>query len=321
MPFFRALPHALRALMRVPAFSVVFVLILALGIAANTTIFTLVDELLLHPFPYSNPEQLVMIWQSNPALGGITAKRVPATWVDFEAWRAQNHSFEAMEAFQVNVGYNLTGRSVPEHLTAARATPRLFQMLGQNPVLGRGFLPGDDTPGTNPTVVLTYGFWKKHFGSSNPVGEKLLLDGVPYTIIGVLPREFHLPALFEGISEYKPDVWVPLPKPSDTDPSAARRRRLRVCARLKPGVSLAQATADLKGIANQLAQEDPDLNQGYSVNAYSLEVESIDPDLRSDIRALSLAALFVLLLACTNLAGLMLLRAAARRKNMAIMAA
>lgn len=322
MPFFRALPHALRALMRVPAFSVVFVLILALGIAANTTIFTLVDELLLHPFPYSNPEQLVMIWQSNPALGGITAKRVPATWVDFEAWRAQNHSFEAMEAFQVNVGYNLTGRSVPEHLTAARATPRLFQMLGQNPVLGRGFLPGDDTPGTNPTVVLTYGFWKKHFGSSNPVGEKLLLDGVPYTIIGVLPEEFHLPALFEGIAEYKPDVWTPLPTVSIQDePGMAKWHRLRVCARLRAGITLAQATADMMAIADHRAREDPELNRGYGVSVFPLTVENTDPDLRNELRVFWLAALLVLLLACTSLAGLMLARTASRSRNTAVMAA
>jgi predicted permease len=296
--------------------------VLALGIAITTTIFTLVDELLLNPFPYRDANELVMVWEANPSLSGITAKRVPAALTNFEAWQQQNHSFQALEAYQQGVGFNLTGQKIPERLIAARATPGLFSMLATNPILGRTFLPGDNTPGAQPSVILSYTFWTRHFGETNPIAQKLLLDGVPYTIVGVLPREFHLPALFEGISEYKPDVWVPLTKVSAADdPQMAKWRRLRVCARLKPGVSIAQAEADMNAIAARRAQEDPELDRGYEVSIFPLQVENTDPELRDDLRVFFVAAILVLLLACISLAGLMLVRTASRSKNTAIMTA
>src|SRR5207249_4157939 len=139
-----------------------------------------------------------------------------------------------------------------------------FQMLGVDAALGRTFLPGDDTAGANPTVIVTHAFSNKHFGKASPVGRTLLLDGVPYSIIGVLHSEFHLPALFEGIAEYKPDIWVPLPAVSITDPpQIAKWRRLRVCGRLKPSVSLAQGNIDITAIAERLAKEHPEMNRGY----------------------------------------------------------
>src|SRR5579863_1724471 len=242
MPFFRAIPHSLRALFRAPAFAAVVITVLALGVAASSTIFTLVDELLLNPFPYRHPNQLVMIWETNPARGGIAAQRVPVASINFDAWRTENHSFQAMEAAEIYISYNLTGFSVPEHLTAARATSGFFQMLGVNAALGRTFLPGDDTPGESTEVVVTYNFAQKHFVDQSPLGRTLLLDGAPYTVIGVLPRQFHLPAFFGGISEYKPDIWVPLPQITSSDPPQLERsRRLMVCARLREGESLAEA--------------------------------------------------------------------------------
>lgn len=322
MSLFHALPYSFRNLLRAPLFSSVVIVVLGLGIAANTTIFSLVDQLLVNPFPYRDPDQLVMVWEANPALSGITARRIPAAWTNFDAWRTRNHSFQAMEAFQIFTSFNLTGLKTPEHLTAARATPGFFQMLGVNAVSGRTFLPGDDVPGANPTALVTYAFAKNHFGAADPVGRSLLLDDAPYTIIGVLPKDFHLPAQFEGISEYKPDVWVPLTPPSITDtPRLDKWRRLRVCARLKPGTSLAQATADITAIAESRAKEDPELNRGYGVSVFSLAVENTDPDLRNDLRVFSIAAFLVLLLACASLAGLMLVRTAARNKNIVVMAA
>src|SRR5579863_2541167 len=139
MPFFRAIPHSLRALFRAPAFAAVVITVLALGVAANSTIFTLVDELLLNPFPYRDPQQLVMIWEANPARGGIQALRAPVAWSNFDAWKTQNHSFQAMEAVEIYIGYNLTSLNVPEHLAAARTTPGFFQMLGVNAAQGRTF--------------------------------------------------------------------------------------------------------------------------------------------------------------------------------------
>lgn len=322
MPFFRSLPHSCRSLLRAPGFFAAMVAVLALGIAITTTIFTLVDELLLNPFPYRNANELVMVWEANPSLSGITAKRVPAALTNFDAWQQQNQSFQALEAYQQGVGFNLTGLKIPERLIAARATPGFFSMLGTNAIMGRTFLPGDDTAGANPSVILSYAFWSKHFGQTNPINQKLLLDGVPYTIIGVLPRQFHLPALFAGISEYKPDVWAPLTKVSVADdPQMAKWRRLRVCARLKPGVSIAQATADMNAIAARRALEDPELDRGYEVSVFPLKVENTDPDLRNELRVFFVAAVLVLLLACISLAGLMLVRTTARSKNTAIMTA
>ena len=322
MSFVRTLFHSLKNLLRTPVFAMIVIALLSLGIAASTAMFTLLDELLLFPFPYREPNQLVMLWESNPALSGITANRVPVAWANLEAWRNQNHTFEAIEAFQINMGFNLTGLTVPEHVTAARATPAFFQMLGINPAVGRTFLPGDDAPGANPTVVLTHGFSRIHFGDSVPLGRVLVLDDVPYTVIGVLPDGFHLPALSEGISEYKPDLWVPVQRPSATDPpQMTKLRRFRVCARIKPGISISQAEADLSEIAKRRAKEDPPLNQGYGIKIFSLKVENTDPDLRNELHILFFASLLVLVLGCISAAGLMLIRTSAQIKRTAIMAA
>src|SRR5579871_2988757 len=319
---FRAFTSSAHALLRAPTFTTVVILVLALGIAVCTTVFTLVDELLLNPFPYHDPARLVIIWESNPALGQLTANRMYTAWANFEAWKTQNHAFQDIEAFQIFLGFDVTGLKTPEHVIAARATPGLFQMLGVNAASGRTFLPGDDTPGTNATVILTRAFAAKHFANSNPVGHILSLDGTPHTVIGILPDQFHLPALFGGIAEYKPDVWLPLPRMSNTDsPQAAKRRQFVVCARLKPGVSITQAKIDMATIAALRAKEDPALNKGYGVNVFTLDAENTDPDLRNELHALFTAAVLVLLLACTSLAGLMLVRTATRRKNLAIMAA
>lgn len=321
MPFFRAIPHSLRALLRAPTFVAVVIVVLALGVAANTIIFTLVDELLLNPFPYRDPNQLVTIWQSNPALSGITAERIPAAWSNFDAWRTQSHSFQAMGAIQVNLEFNLTGFKTPEHLAAAEATPGFFQMLGVNASPGRAFLPEDGEPGSNPVALVTDAFVRKHFAQENPVGRRLLLNDSPYTIVGVLPKEFHLPAMSGGTIEYKPEVWLPLTTPTATNGPGMTVQRLRVVGRLKPGVSLSQAKEDVAAIMVRRVQEDPGLNQGYGVSLFSLYEENTDPDLRNELQLLLLAALVLLLLACISLAGLMLARTMVRRKNLAIMAA
>jgi putative ABC transport system permease protein len=322
MPFFRSISHSFRTLMRAPGFTAAAMLLLVMGIAANTIIFTLVDQLLLNPFPYREPERLVMIWGSNPSRGGIAAKRVPVAWSNFDAWRKKSSSFEDMEAYEIYIGYNLTGRGTPERLAASRVTPGFFDMIGIKAMEGRTFVSGDDTPNGDPIVVLTYTFAKSHFGDQSPINQRLSLDGTPYTVVGVLPKQFHLPAIFEGISEYKPDIWIPLPRVAATDPpQLAARLRLVVWGRLKPTVSLERARAEMTAIAEQRKQEDPDLNKGYGVNIFSLEVENTLPDFRDDLRLYSIAAFVVLLLACINLAGLVKIRSAVRRRNFAIMAA
>jgi len=322
MTFFRSIAYSLKALMRAPSFTATAIIVLAPGIAATTTIFTLVDELLLNPFPYRDPQRLVMLWEANPARGGMAAQRTPAAWSNFDAWRTQNQAFEGMEAYEIFLGYNLTGQQTPEHVSAARATPGFFNTLGVNAAQGRTFLWQDDTPNAGATVILSQKFAVKHFPAQNPLGQRLLLDGLPHTVIGVLPKTFHLPAFFEGLSEYKPDIWLPLRSVAANDPPQLRtRRRLVVWGRLKPNVSLAQAREDMKSIAARRRQEDPELNHRYDINVFPLDVENTLPDFRNDLRAFSIAAALVLLLACLNLAGLMVIRATARNKNFAIMAA
>ncbi len=322
MTFFRSIAYSLRGLIHAPSFTATAIVVLALGIAANTTIFTLVDELLLNPFPYRDPQRLVMIWEANPARGGMAAQRTPAAWSNFEAWRTENHVFDGMEAYEIFLGYNLTGQQTPEHVSAARATPGFFNMIGVNAAQGRTFLWQDDTPNAPRIVLLSEKFTTKHFPAQNPLGQRLLLDGAPHTIVGVLPKNFHLPAFFEGLSEYKPDIWLPLPKVAANDPpQLATRRRLVVWGHLRPTVSLAQAREDMKNLAARRRQEDPELNQGFDINVFPLEVENTLPDFRNDLRVFSTAAAIVLLLACLNLAGLMIIRAAARTRSFAIMAA
>ena len=322
MTFLRSIPYSLRALIHAPSFTATAIIILTLGIAANTAIFTLVDQLLLNPFPYRDPQRLIMIWEANPARGGMAAQRTPAAWSNFDAWRTENHVFDGMEAYEIFLGYNLTGQQTPEHVSAARATPGFFNMIGVNAAQGRTFLWQDDTPNAGRIVLLSGKFATRHFPAQNPLGQRLLLDGAPHTIVGVLPKNFHLPAFFEGLSEYKPDIWLPLPKVTANDPPQfATRRRLVVWGHLKQNISLAQAREDMKNVAGRRQEEDPELNQGFHINLFPLQVENTLPDFRSDLRVFSIAASMVLLLACLNLTGLMVIRAAARNKNFAIMAA
>jgi predicted permease len=322
MNFFFGIQYSARALLRTPRFTATVILVLALAIGINTTFFSVFDQLMLAPFPYHAPNHLMMIWQANPAIGGISASRIPVTSLDYDAWRRENRSFEGIEAFQIQMSMNLTGVKSPELLTVARATPGFFQLLGVSAVAGRVFVSGDDLPGANRVVVGSYDFARKHFGDESATGKTLVLDDVPFTIVGILPKGFHLPALYEGIAEYKPEIWIPLPAPlASNSPEVPKRHRLIVCGRLKAGVSLFQARNDLGSIAERRAKESPDSNLGFGVSVFPLASENTDPDLRNELRVVLAAAALVLLLAWANLAGLMLIRAGSRRKDAAIMTA
>ncbi len=311
--------YSLRSLLRDPAFALIVILVLSLGIAVNTTIFSLIDQLVFNPLPYKDPSRLVMLWESNPSIGEPAGSRVPAAWSNFAEWRNQSQSFEAIEAFEV-AGYNLTGLGTPEHLTAARATGGYFQMLGTNAERGRTLTSKDSQPGADATAVITSAFEKAHFASEEALGSKLLLNGIPYTIVGVLPRGFHLPMFFQGAYEYKPDVWVAMPAATSAL-DLSKFRRLFVTARLKDNTSLAQARAEMITVGKRLEQIDPELNKGYSVNLVSLRIENADPDFERALYILWAAAFVVLLLGCANLASLMLVRAMNKQKSLAIMRA
>jgi putative ABC transport system permease protein len=318
---FSPLFYAARSLSRERVFSLIVILVLTLGIAANTTIYTVIDQIILSSLPYRDPARVVMVWESNPNQPEPAGSHIPAARDNFDSWRKQCRSFEALEGYQ-QTSYNLTGLRNPEHLDVARTTAGFFRLLGVRPALGRDFTPDDELPGREHVVVLSHTFFTSHFQGGIPMGQTLLLNGVPYTVIGVLPREFHLPNIFRGLFEYKPDVWIPLAALSASDPpEASRRRGLLVYARLANNVSLAQAGAEMTTIAARRAKDDPALDSGYSANVFALDVENTDLSLKRALYLLWIAVALVLLLACINVAGLMLLRNANMKKDIAIMAA
>lgn len=309
--------YAIRSLVRDPAFIFVAILVLSLGIAANTVVFTVVDQVILNPLPYRDVTKLVMVWEANPLLGEPAGSRVPAAWTNVAQWQTQSHSFEWIEAFE-QADYNITGLKLPEHIIGARTTSGFFQMLGVDASRGRTLLAKDVQPGADPVVVVTEAFSQGHYGSDDPIGRKLLLNGVPHTIIGVLPKNFHLPLLFQGSFEIKPVVFTALPLPRANDASV-KTRQLFVSARLKSKVSITQARLEMTAISNRLAKMDPKLDAGYSINIVPLQIENADPDLARALYLLWLAAFVVLLLGCANLAGLTSVRSINRRRDLAIM--
>jgi len=315
------LRYSVRALLREPTFALIVILVLALGIGATTTIFTVIDQVLLSALPYREADRLVMIWESNPAQPEPAGSHIPTARPNLDRWRRDNQSFAQIEAYRLG-GFNLTGLPIPEHVDSAVSTSGLLSMFGVHPLLGRTFLAEDETSGGNHVVILSHQFFATHFVGKDPLGQTLLLDGVPYVVIGVLPKEFHLPNIMRGLFEYKPDVWVPIPPVKASDlPTASKRRALVVYARLRAEVSLAQAQGQMKDVAARLAKEDPSLNSGYSVNVFPLEFENTAPDLKRALYILWAAVGLVLLLACMNVASLMVVRSSAQRKDIAIMAA
>jgi putative ABC transport system permease protein len=319
--FFPALIYSIRTLSGEPLFAVIVVLLLGFGMAANATIFAVIDQVLVGSLPYRDPTRVVMLWESNPNQPQPAGSHIPTSRDNFDAWRKESHSFEAMEAYQ-QTSFNLTGLRNPERLDVAKCTSGFFSMLGIQAKLGRSFLAEDETPGRNHVVLLSNAFFMNHFQGTDPLGRTLSLNGVPYTIIGVLPSDFHLPNIFQGLFEYKPDLWAPLPPMSLSDPPlTSKRRNLLIYARLKSTTSISQAAAELEILAGRRAQEDPALNSGYGINVFSLDFENTDPVLRRGLYLLWFAVGLVLLLVCMNLSGLMLLRSVSGQKDTAIMAA
>jgi predicted permease len=312
--------YSIRTLSREPLLSLTLVALLGFGIAASTTIFTVMDQVLFAPLPYRHPGRIVMLWETNPKFPEPAGSHIRVARDNFDAWRRDTRSFEAIEAYQQG-STNLTGLGNPEHLNVAKCTAGFFSMLGVQPKEGRAFLPQDGAEGQNQVVLLSSSFFRKHF-QADPLGRVLLLNGAPYTIVGVLPREFHLPNIFQGLSEYKPDVWVPLPPILANDPPlTSKRRNLLVYARLEENVSISAALAELKSEGKHRAQDDPTLNSGYGISIYSLDFENTDPKLQRALYVLGLAVALVLLLISMNVSGLMFLRSKARQKDTAIMAA
>lgn len=303
----KEITFAVRRLLRAPGFTAVALVTLALGIGANTAIFSVVDAVLLRPLPYPAPDRLVMVWQDYSRAGG------PATeWFspgNFYDWREQSSTLAGMAAFS-DYSPTLVADGEAERLGGAVVTHGFFRVLGVEPVLGRVFTAEEDTPGNDDVALLSYGFWQSRFGGQpEVVGRTVSLSGRPTTIIGVLPQAFEFPLLGPV------DVWQPL----GIDLANATRGSvfLRVVGRLAPGATLDEALADLGTVAARLEEAYPAANQGVGAHVTALH-EQLVGNMRLGLVALLGAVGLVLLIACVNLANLLLVRSAARRRDRAI---
>jgi predicted permease len=306
---FQDLQYASRQMMKSPGFASIAILTLALGIGANTAIFSVVNGVLLNPLPYPESDRLVVLFHNKPNFtkGSIS-------YPNFLDWQRDNRSFEAMVAYR-NGNAKLTGSGEPENLDGQMMSAGFFEMLGVKPVLGRTFNADEDRLGANPTVMISEGLWKRKFASNpNILGQAIVLDGRPRTIIGVIPVgfqlrqwNFHPSEIYTPVGEYR--------DPHFRDRQAAWG--MDAIARLKPGVTLAQAAQDMARVNRGLEAAYPDVDAGIKTTIVPMK-DQIVGDVRPVLLVLLGAVMFVLLIACVNVANLQLARSTSRQREFAV---
>ncbi|MBA3522160.1 MAG: ABC transporter permease [Gemmatimonadales bacterium] len=298
------LRYTARSLGRTPGFALTAVLVVALGVGANTAAFSVADFVLLRPLPFPEPDRLVKLWNRQPGY-----ERIELSPPNYRDLKAASSSFEAIGAYH-GTSINLVGQANPERLEAAAVTADLLPILGVQPAVGRLFTPAEAGEGAAGTVLLSWGLWQRRFGGDGGVlGQRILLDGTPHVVIGVMPREFLFP-------QRQIALWMPLQlRPQDFEDRT--NNYLYAVGKLKPGVSLGDARAEMNVVAARLEQEYPVENKHVGANVNLLSDE-LPQQTRLLLLALCGAALCILLIACANLANLLLARAVARRKELSL---
>jgi putative ABC transport system permease protein len=305
------LKFAVRRLRKSPGFFVVAAGIMALGIGANTAIFSVVHAVLLEPLPFADADRLVQVWHVPPQKSFPGMTRFAVSAANFLDWQKQNHVFEQMALYSGS-RFDMTGAGKPEVVTASPVSADFFSVLGLQPVYGRTFLTQEDSPGKNHEVVLSYKFWQAHYASDpNVVGKQINFDGEPYTIVGVMGPRMTKPEFAQ--------VWTPLAL-TPQEASVRGEHHFQAIARLKPGATLSQAQAEMNTISERLAQSYPDDDKGWGAAVNSLREETVG-EVRPALLMMLGAVAFVLLIACANVANLILARTFARRKELAIRSA
>ncbi len=306
--FWNDLKHGCRVLLKTPGFALSAIVVLALGIGANTAIFGIVNGVLLRPLPYAEPDRLVQLWHTPPQQQFPGVPRFALSAANYLDWEAQNTVFSSSAVYRFSQ-FRLTGTGEPRMLRAARVEPTFFSVLGTRPLYGRAIDPSDDAPEREHVVVLSYGLWNSQFGGDRQiVGKTIHLDANAYTVIGVMPPSFAKP---ESATLWVPLVWTAQEKAVRGEHSMA------AVARLKPGVSVQQAQGQLDAIAARIAEQYPADSAGWGAAVVPLREETVG-DVRKPLLMLFGAVVFVLLIACANVANLMLARTVDRRKEIAI---
>jgi putative ABC transport system permease protein len=302
--------YAVRIFVKNPGFTAVAVITLALGIGANTAIFSVVNAVILLPLPYPDSARLVTIWVTEPSGPG---NLYPDTGPDLVDWKAQNHVFNAMAGVTIT-GAALTGTSEPLQVQGFEVSPEVFPLLGASLARGRNFTADETQPGHDGVVILSYGLWLRSFGGQpSVVDRKITLDGRPYVVVGVMSREFQFPRIWGA----RPEYWIPLNLQAPAWRKSRSNHWMWVLARMKPGISLERAAAEMETLSGQLAKQYPDTNTGVEAKVMGLQAR-LTESIRPAVLMLFATVGFLLLIASVNVANLLLAKSVGRRREIAI---